>query len=305
MVSAAMGLLMGVGSLAGAVLSGREKATGFDYYIESASTAAGRDKLELYRKSIALEPRREEGWLGIVEAVGADGIFTTEEDGCILSLLSSRDNGRSQDNKTVFRRNKAGYIRFAYNLGMLYYYAEGRGQNKASAGGWFDVVCKADLSNLDLGPDDDKKSAWKARAEILGKISGYSSRIGKTNQAGDAQTTYFDYWNDLMLLVDNDVAGRDNVVTELRLYNEIVYQICTRCDAFYEAGVAGEDMARALNDVENRIRGLYITENPVAEELKQEILKAALIGRKQVEAVLANARTGIAGDAAEKGGGVR
>ena len=300
--STGMGLLMGISSLAGAVLAGQEKAKGFDYYMESASTAADQDKLGLYRKAIALKPRREEGWLGMLETVGADDRFTAEEDGCILSLLSSRDNGRSQDNKTIFRKNEAGYVRFAYNLGMLYYYAEGRGHNKASAGGWFDVVCQADLSSLDLGADNDKKSAWKARAETLGKISGYNSRIGKTNQAGDAQTTYLDYWNDLKSLVDDNIAGQDNVVTELRLYNEIAYQVCTHCDAFCEAGVTGEDMTRALADMESLVRGLHTADNPVAEGLEKEILKVVELGRKQVAAVFAaNARIGTVGDIVMKG----
>ncbi len=59
------------------------------------------------------------------------------------SILSFRDNGRSKDNKTLFQKNEAGYVRFAYNMGMLYYYTEGTGQNKASAGGWFDIVSKS------------------------------------------------------------------------------------------------------------------------------------------------------------------
>lgn len=287
LASAGMALLMGLGSLAGAVLARQTETTGFDYYLESASTAADGDKPGLYRKAIALMPQQEDAWLGLLDAVEADNIFTTEEDGYILSALSSRDNGRSQENKALFQKNEGGYVRFAYRMGMLYYYAEGEGKNKASAGGWFDIVSKADLSGMDLGEDEDKKQAWKARAEILGKISDYNSKLGQTNQAGDAQISYLDYWNDLMALVDSDIAGRDNVITELRLYNEIVYQICTRYDVFCEAGLAREEMEQTLTDIESAVRGSDTADNPVAEELKADILEAVDMGRKQVQAVFA------------------
>ena len=173
---------------------------------------------------------------------------------------------------------------------MLYYYAKGRGQNKASAGGWFAVVSEADLSKLDLGEDDDKKAAWKARAEILGKISAYNSKIGQTNQAGDAQISYRDYWNDLTALMDSNLAGQDNVITELRLYNEIVYQVCTHYDAFCGSGLTREEMERALEHTEKAVRRLDAPDNPVAGELKAHILTAVRMGRKQVRAVFAAKR---------------
>ena len=71
----------------------------------------------------------------------------------------------------------------------------------------------ADLDSIDLGEDDAEKEAWKARAEILGKICEYSGKIGVANQAGDEEVSYEDYWYDMMSLVDDDVASRDNVVT--------------------------------------------------------------------------------------------
>ena len=289
---AGMSLLMGIGSLAGSIMARKTETTGYDYYIESASTAADAEKLKLYKKAIALNPQQEGAWLGILDTVDTDSVFTADEDSYILALLSSRDNGRSQDNKTLFQKNESGYVRFAYELGMLYYYAEGSGQNKNSAGGWFDVVSKADLTDMDLGEDDDKKTAWQARAQILGKISDYNSKIGQTNQAGDAQVSYSDYWKDLMALVDDDIAGKDNVITELRLYNEVVYQICTNYDNFKNAGLSQKEMEQTLVKIETLVNGLNSADSAVAEELKENILSAAEIGKKQVQAIFAsNAQT--------------
>ena len=286
-VSVGLAVVMGVGSLTGAVLAKKTETSGYDYYVESAQTASMQDKITYYKKAIALNPEAEDAWLGLVNAVGEDNEFTSEEDSYILTILSSRDNGRSKDNKTLFQKNEAGYVRFAYNMGMLYYYTEGTGQNKASAGGWFDIVSKADMNNLDLGEDEDKKTAWKTRSDILGKISAYNSKIGQTNQAGDAQVSYKDYWDDLMGLMSDNIAGQDNVITELRLYNEIVYQICTHYDAFREAGLTQEEMKEALNRITTAVNAADVTDNQVAKELKDNILDAAAIGEKQIQAMFA------------------
>lgn len=285
--SLALAAVLGAGSLTGAALAKNTETSGYGYYVESAQTASTQEKLSCYKKAIALNPEAEDAWLGLVNAVGEDNTFTSEEDSYILSILSSRDNGRTKDNKTLFQKNEAGYVRFAYNMGMLYYYTEGTGQNKASAGGWFDIVSKADLNSLNLGEDEDKKTAWKTRSDILGKISAYNSKIGQTNQAGDAQVSYKDYWEDLMALMSDDIAGQDNVITELRLYNEIVYQICTHYDAFREAALTQNEMQEALDRITEAVNAADVTDNPVAKELKENILDAAVLGEKQTQAMFA------------------
>lgn len=302
LVTAGMALVMGSGSFACTVLARRAETKGYAYYVESAATAPEVEKLELYRKAVALKPQKEDAWLGILETMGADNWFSAEEDSYLLSLLSSRDNGRVQENKALFRRNEGGYVRFAYNLGMLYYYAGGGGGNKSSAGGWFGVVCQANLSRMELGEDEGKESAWKARAEILGKICQYNSRIGQTNQAGDAQISYRDYWKDLMALADSKTAGRDNVITELRLYNEIVYQICTHYDGFWGAGVSRAEMEKAITDIEKAVSLAEVMDNPTARELKAGILEAAQLGRNRLRAMFAANAVGKAARTTSEGG---
>ena len=122
--SLALAAVLGAGSLTGAALAKNTETSGYDYYVESAQTASTQEKLICYKKAIALNPEAEDAWLGLVNAVGEDNTFTSEEESYILSILSSRDNGRTKDNKTLFQKNEAGYVRFAYNMGMLYYYTE-------------------------------------------------------------------------------------------------------------------------------------------------------------------------------------
>ena len=90
-----------------------------------------------------------------------------------------------------------------------------------------------------------------------------------------------------MALMADDIAGQDNVVTELRLYNEIVYQICTHYDAFKEAGVTKEELQTTLQTIRQAADNAKINDNQAAKELKQEIDDAIVIGDKQIKAAFA------------------
>ena len=106
-----------------------------------------------------------------------------------------------------------------------------------------------------------------------------------------------------MALMADDIAGQDNIVTELRLYNEIVYQICTHYDAFKESGVSKEEMQTMLQNIRQAADSAEINDNPVAKELKQEIDDAIVIGEKQIQAAFAaNAQTQTDKTEASEGG---
>ena len=244
--------------------------------------------MEQYRKAIALNPTSEKGYLGMLDTMLSDNELSTDEDVMISTVLDSKDNGRDKDNDTYFKANKSGYIRFSYQLGLAYYYSVGSGGDKASAKGWFRNVTDSDLDSIDLGEDDAEKEAWKARAEILGKICEYSGKIGVANQAGDEEVSYEDYWYDMMSLVDDDVASRDNVVTELRLYNEIVYQIFNRTTEFRDAGLQQATMEQALSEIENKLDTMNTGKNRQAEDLKISINDSIQMARRNITSAFAS-----------------
>lgn len=283
---AGLAVILGVISLFGMGMESNTQKSGYDYYIDSASTASTAEKLEMYKKAIALNPTKEDGYLKMLEAMLDDNDFSTQEDVTLISVLNSRDNGRDKDNKTYFQANKSGYVEFSYQLGLAYYYSVGSSGDKSSAVGWFKNVTDADMSQLDFGENDRYKEAWQARAEILGKISSYyKNKIGATNKAGDAEVSYSDYWYDLMSLFDSGVAGQDNVITELRLYNEIVYQIYTRTVEFRnEAGISQASMEKALDDITTRMAGMLLDNNRQAQDLKATIEENIAMARKNIKA---------------------
>lgn len=285
---AVMAVVLGGVSLFGKVMESNTEKSGFDYYISKAETSSGTESLEQYRKAIALNPTSEKGYLGMLDTMLSDNELSTDEDVMINTVLDSKDNDRDKDNDTYFKANKSGYIKFSYQLGLAYYYSVGSGGDKASAKGWFRNVTDADLDSIDLGEDNSEKDAWKARAEILGKICEYSGKIGVANQAGDEEVSYEDYWYDMMSLVDDGVASRDNVITELRLYNEIVYQIFNRTTEFRDAGLQQETMVQALDAIQDKLDTMNTGKNRQAEDLKTSINESIQMARRNITSAFAS-----------------
>lgn len=283
---AGLTVLLGGVSLFGMAMENSVKKSGYDYYIGEAALASENEKIELYEKAIALNPTREDAYLAMLETMLEDNDFSTEDDVTLTAVLNSRDNNRSQDNKTYFQANQSGYVEFSYQLGLAYYYSVGGSGDKSSAVGWFNNVIEADMSELDFGENDQYKESWQARAQILGKISSYyKNKLGVTNQMGDAEVSYLDYWNDLMSLMDGGVAGKDNVITELRLYNEIVYQIYTRTVEFKdEAGLTQADLNDALTAISEKLSAMNTSGNQLAKQLVNEISENIIMAQKNITA---------------------
>lgn len=292
-----MAAVLGGVSLFGMIMENRTKTSGYDYYIEAAKTASSSNKLELYQKAIELNPTSETAYLEMLEEMIATEGFTTEDDALMTSVLYSKYNGRDKDNKTYFQANRSGYVYFAYELGCAYYTAGDGSGDKSSAAGWFQIVNEADLDsmNFDINGAYVDKTQMKAMSEILGRICDYykSNSIGKVNELGMGEYTYGEYWDDLMALLDGDVAGDANVMLELKLYNEIVYQIYTRTIEFKtEAGLKAEDLNEALDKVTDKLDRVDSRSNSIPQTI-MEIEEDIAMARKNITAAYAsNAVTG-------------
>lgn len=285
-VCAGTAAFLGIGAVLGAVTENLIQKRGYDFYIDEAAVASLDEKLELYKKAIALNPVKKDAYLSILDTMLADNDFSAADDMTLTSILNSRDNRRNQNNKTYFQTNKSGYVEFSYQLGLAYYYLTGDNGDKASAAGWFYNVTSADMSALDLGDNNDNKGKWQTRAKVLGKISSYyKSKLGVINQMGDAEVSYLDYWNDLMALMAEDVADKDNRITELRLYSEITYQIYRRTTEFKnEAGLSEDEQNAALTEISVRLAQTDTGGNPLAEQLVNEITENIRLAKKNVAA---------------------
>lgn len=302
---AGLAVILGGISMFGMGMERHTKSSGYDYYLSTAATASTEDKIENYKKAIALNPTREDAYLDMLEVMLADNDFSAEDDAALTAVLNSRDNGRDRDNRTYLQANKSGYVEFSYQLGLAYYYSVGSSGDKSSAVGWFKNVTDANMDELDMGENNAYKHSWQARAQILGRISSYyKNKIGVTNKAGDAEVSYSDYWNDLMALFDSNVAEQDNVITELRLYNEIVFQIYSRTVEFKdEAGVSRETMEQALDDTQSRMAAMNLDNNRQAAELRSSIEEDIAKARKNIEATFSANSSGTTDSESDGGNG--
>lgn len=90
-----------------------------------------------------------------------------------------------------------------------------------------------------------------------------------------------------MSLYESDIAGQDNRITELRLYNEIVYQINKSYTEFKnQAGLSQKTLEDVINEIEKRVEGMEIVANSTVQEqsLKGQIEETIETARKNIKA---------------------
>ncbi len=304
-----MAAILGVGALAGTIMEGRTRTGGYDYYIDAARTSDTEKAIGYYEDAITLNPEREDAYLLMLDRMNAADGFSTDDDAVLTSVLYSRYNGRPNDNKTYFQAgNPSGYVYFAYELGCTYYTSDGGSEAKASAAGWFQVVNEADIDalnfNFDVTDGALDKAQIRAMSEILGRISGYyaSNSIGVVDTLGRGEYTYGQYWEDLMSLLENNVAGDANVMMEINLYNEIVYQIYTHTVEFKtDASLSAEDLSGALDDIAARLEHMSVTDE--IREAVADISTNIDRARRNIAAVYASSAVDSPKNSSEGGTG--
>ncbi len=247
-----------------------EKDTYQAWMEQIASSAAREEKIEACEGAIRLNPGREEGYLALLGqvflTVEEDGMvcFTKEEDEQLRAIF----NQRTADGKTCemhLKKNRKGYERVAYELGLAYYYDyEGEG-NKGYGIKWLNIAAGGNTL-----PD-----ACRERALRLGTIGAYYSQIGQVNRAGDAKISYADYWRDLTALASGNLVRLDNAVTALRTYQELAAQIHGRALEFRQAGISKDEMEEELRKIRQHLEEDFLDVNwdvPGLEEMRDRLV---------------------------------
>ena len=102
------------------------------------------------------------------------------------------------------------------------------------------------------------------------------------------QISYKDYWDDLLALFYSGLALKDNMVTQLRLYNEIVYEIFTWTGEFKDqGGITKAAMTQILKDLTFQLEETdnVQTEEELVKELKRTIKDGIKLAERNIEAV--------------------
>lgn len=214
----------------------------YEYYIQRAQSEVQKEEaIAQYKNAIHVDPLRGEAYERLLEEIILnDDILSEEEAYAIRDVLNDTSDGNRR-NEEYFMENPIEYERFAYELGIAYFYNYEDKGNKTLAKKWLEVA--ADSENLETNQIE--------RAKCLGRIAAYYSKIGVESKSGDANVSYLDYWNDLQELTKDDLVEKDNLTTALIMYKELAYQIYTNCIHFKEEGIEKKEMESRITAIEN------------------------------------------------------
>lgn len=224
-------------------LSARNKT--YEAYLQKAKNAGEKtEEIMAYKNAINLEPSREEAYLLLLQdCFLSDGILQTKESEQLRLILYDYGNGK-ETNLDVFQKNEKGYVQFAYEAGVAYFYKFEEKSNKKSAKTYFEIASNSKTL----------QSGQKERAKRLFAISDYYYKIGIEDEAGDATVTYKDYWKDMVELTEGNLVELDNEKTALVVYEDFLGQVISRANDFKDAGVTQKEMKEQLKNIESHLK---------------------------------------------------
>ncbi len=276
LIPASFAVIFGISSAVFYGLRTGEKNSTYEAYIsEAKGSVSQEEELENYRAAIAVDPGRADAYMGLLnELLLADGVLTSEESQKLREILIGRTEGSQETYQEQFRNsNPEGYLQFAYEAGLSYYYRFEERGNKKNAKAYFEYV-------KDNGAGYQLEASKIARAERLYKISNYYSQIGIPDAAGDEDTSFGDYWEDLTAISEGNLVEADNPTTALVVYRELAVQIVTNTVAFKSAGITREQMEEQLENIKARLKSDFKNVNETVrsemKKLEEAVEKAEL-----------------------------
>lgn len=236
----------------------------YQEHLDNASMAiADEDKYEYYKEAIKLDPSNEEAYMEVIETMQKDGVFDATESEKIRELVPS--------NIGELEQNEEGYVKIAYELGMMYFYYSDQGQDTRNALKWLDIAIGNKAENITDEDINTILGVQKAtRARNLYNITQYYQNLGVLNKEGDYEGDYATLWQDLSQVVTKDLAKEDNNVTALVMYNFMASQIQQNAQHFSDAGVSRQEMERMLNMMDESAQ--YDSSNSYEEELYNKLI---------------------------------
>lgn len=282
--SAALTVVAGAGATGFKIAENTVTASTYETYVEEADNLASTDPeqcIQYYKNAIALNP--SDGlayekllnfflWEHNDSAQGDTGneaasqqitcVFSDAEEQEIRKVLGTEEN-KNRRNEEYLKANVEDYDKFAYDLGIAYYFSYNGTGNKGAARKWLEIVSEAEIT-------EKLNEANINRAANLYKISEYYDSLGMRNQAGDSRVSYADYWRDLQKTVEDDSASGNNV-NILLAYKEMTFQIADNAANFKSAGITRQQMENELDHAVEAVGNMKIVTGSANAEYEQEL----------------------------------
>lgn len=282
--STALTVLAGAGAVGFKIAENTVTASTYEAYVEEAANLASTDPeqcIQYYKNAIALNPSNGLAYENLLNfflwehndsAQGDTGseaasqqvtcVFSDAEEQEIRKMLGTEEN-RNRSNEEYLKANVEDYDKFAYDLGIAYYFSYNGTGNKGAARKWLEIASEAE-------PTDELNEANINRAANLYKISEYYDSLGMRNQAGDSMVSYADYWRDLQKTVEDDSASGNNV-NMLLAYKEMTSQIANNAANFKSAGITRQQMENELDNAVEAVSNMEIVTGSANAEYEQEL----------------------------------
>ena len=282
--STALTVLAGAGAVGFKIAENTVTASTYEAYVEEAANLASTDPeqcIQYYKNAIALNPSDSLAYENLLNfflwehndsAQGDTGneavsqqitcVFSDAEEQEIRKVLGTEEN-RNRRNEEYLKANVEAYDKFAYDLGIAYYFSYNGTGNKGAARKWLEIASEAE-------PTDELNEANINRAANLYKISEYYDSLGMRNQAGDSMVSYADYWRDLQKTVEDDSASGNNV-NMLLAYKEMTSQIANNAANFKSAGITRQQMENELDNAVEAVSNMEIVTGSANAEYEQEL----------------------------------
>ena len=282
--SAALTVVAGAGATGFKIAENTVTASTYETYVEEADNLASTDPeqcIQYYKNAIALNP--SDGlayekllnfflWEHNDSAQGDTGneaasqqitcVFSDAEEQEIRKVLGTEEN-KNRRNEEYLKANVEDYDKFAYDLGIAYYFSYNGTGNKGAARKWLEIASEAEIT-------EKLNEANINRAANLYKISEYYDSLGMRNQAGDSRVSYADYWRDLQKTVEDDSASGNNV-NILLAYKEMTFQIADNAANFKSAGITRQQMENELDHAVEAVGNMKIVTGSANAEYEQEL----------------------------------
>lgn len=232
------------------------------------------EKIAKYNEAIHIKPSNIEAYLGLLDVYLSDQLLSEAEYNQILTLETIEMDSKATPFLEHLKKNKEGYARFCFELGMDYwYYYEQEECKKKDAVIWFDKAINYGLSNKG---NNNIAKLYSAIGTFHGNITDFQYKKIDTGK-------YREYWKVLESL-KCEYRNSDNnevEVVKIPFYQEVVQQIYLYAADFKSDGIQEKKLIETLDEINHDLE--YLSTSRALEKDKNTLIEFVLETYKKVE----------------------
>lgn len=216
----------------------------------------------------------------LLRRIEEDYVFSMEEEKQLKDLVYQAVDGQGGTILERLKENSHAYGRFAYQMGIAYWYFYDGPGAKSAASFWFR---EAILSQKEKG--ERRQEEWFLSASIHADIASYYEKLGKKGLGQEAEE-YLTYWDDLCRLWRMDGLDLELPEVKRQIASELISFLAVR-SAEFSGKRAYREVKPVLSTLETFVKSAEAWENRKEREVILEQYEAA---KEAVERVFEDER---------------